>query len=120
MRKVKATNPELLELIAFLRKQGRENKAEIWRDVAERMAKPRRRGVTVNLSCLERYTQKNETVVVPGKVLASGKITHSLTVAAFSFSGKAAEKIGAVKGKCLSFSDLVKKNPTGSNVRIMG
>ena len=120
MRKVKATNPELTELINSLKKQSRESKSEIWRDIAERLVKPRRRHVAVNLSRLNRYTSKNEAVVVPGKVLATGEITHPITVAAFAFSGKAQEKIKAARGRCVSFSDLAKKNPAGSNIKIIG
>lgn len=120
MKKAKTTNPELLELIRLLKKQGRENKADIWRDIAERVATPKRKRITVNLSRLNRYTQKNETVAVPGKVLGAGEINHPITVAAFAFSERAKEKIKASKGKCLSFSDLVKKNPKGANVKIMG
>jgi len=120
VKKAKTTNPELLELIRLLKKQGRENKADIWRDIAERVATPKRKRITVNLSRLNRYTQKNETVAVPGKVLGAGEINHPITVAAFAFSERAKEKIKASKGKCLSFSDLVKKNPKGANVKIMG
>jgi large subunit ribosomal protein L18e len=120
VKKVKTTNPELRELIIFLRKQSRENKVDIWRDIAKRLAKPRRNRIAVNISRLNRYTQKNETVAVPGKVLGAGEIEHSLTVAAFGFSGRAKEKIIAARGKCLSFSDLIKKKPNGSNVKIIG
>jgi large subunit ribosomal protein L18e len=120
VRKVRSTNPELKQLIDFLKKQGRERKAEIWRDIAERLAKPRRTGVAVNLSRLDRYTQRSDTVVVPGKVLAAGEISHPITVAAFAFSQKAREKIGDAHGKCLSFYDLIKKNPGGSNVKMIG
>jgi large subunit ribosomal protein L18e len=120
VKKVKATNPELIKLIRFLRKQSRENKANIWREIAERLAKPRRKRIAVNLSRLNRHTQKNEMVVVPGKVLGAGEINHPVIVAAFSFSEKAKEKIKAAKGKCLSFFDLVKKNPKGSNIKIIG
>jgi len=120
VKKVKTTNPELRELIRFLKKQSRENKANIWRDIAERLTKPSRKRIAVNISHLERYTQKNEMVVVPGKVLGTGEIGHPITVAAFAFSEEAKEKIKAAKGKCLSFLDLVKKNPKGSNVKIVG
>jgi large subunit ribosomal protein L18e len=120
VKKPRTTNPQRIELIRFLKIQGRENKAQIWRDIAERLAKPRSHGVVVNLSRLQRYTKKSETVVVPGKVLATGQIKHPVTVAAFAFSEKAAEKIVASKGKCVSFVDLIKKNPTGANVRILG
>jgi large subunit ribosomal protein L18e len=120
VKKTRATNPELIEVIDFLKKRCRENDADIWWDVAECLAKPRRRGVVVNLSRLNRFTRKSETVVVAGKVLASGKLSHSVTVAAFAFSARAREKIAAARGRSLSFFDLIKKNPKGSNVKIIG
>ena len=120
MRKARTTNPELKELTSFLRKQSRQNKVKVWRDIAERLNKTKRKRIAVNLSRLNRYTQKSETVAVPGKVLATGEITHSITIAAFAFSGKARGKIVAARGKCVSFPDLIKKNPTGSKVKIIG
>ncbi|MEM2994558.1 MAG: 50S ribosomal protein L18e [Candidatus Bathyarchaeia archaeon] len=120
MKKVKAENPQLIELIHFLKRQGRENKAEIWRDIAERLTKPSRKRVAVNLSRLNRHTKRNDVVAVPGKVLGAGEINHPLTVAAFAFSERAKEKIKAARGKCLSYFELVKKNPKGSNVKIIG
>lgn len=120
MKKLRTTNPELIKLIRFLRKQSNENKANIWRGIAENLAKPRRNRLTVNLSRLNRHTQKNDVVIVPGKVLGAGTIDHPVTVAALAFSEKAREKILAARGKCLSFSRLIKKNPKGSNVKIIG
>lgn len=120
MKKAKTSNLQLLDLVSYLKKQSREAKVEIWRDIAERLLKSKRRRVTANLSRLNRYTSKNETVAVPGKVLATGEITHPITVAAFAFSGKAREKIESARGKCVSFSDLARKNPKGSNVKIIG
>jgi large subunit ribosomal protein L18e len=120
VKKTNKTNPELSNLIRFLKKKSKENEANIWRDIAEDLSKPRRKSIAVNLSRLNRYTEKNETVVVPGKVLGTGKIEHPITVAAFAFSEKAKEKIKTAKGKCLSLFELVKKNPKGSNVKIIG
>lgn len=120
MRKTKSTNPELINVVNLLKKQSRENNVGIWRDVAERLSKPRRNSVAVNVSRLNRYTHRSETVMVPGKVLGTGQIGHSLTVGAFSFSAKAREKIEAARGKCLSLDDLVKKNPKGSKIKIIG
>jgi large subunit ribosomal protein L18e len=120
LRKVKATNPELLQTVRFLRKQSKENEAEIWKRIAELLAKPRRKRIAVNISRLNRYTEKNEIVVVPGKVLGAGEIDHPITVAAFAFSQKAREKIRKARGKCLSIIELVKKNPKGSKVKIIG
>jgi len=120
VRKAKTTNTELLKLIHSLKKQGREHDAGIWRDTAERLAKPSRKRIAVNLSRLNRHTEKSDTVVVPGKVLGAGEISHPVTVAAVAFSAKARRKITVARGKCLSLQDLVEKNPKGSSVKIIG
>lgn len=120
MRQVKTTNPELISLVRLLRKKSRENEARIWRDLARHLSSSRRRRTTVNVSRLNRYTQQRETVVVPGKVLGAGKIDHAISVAAFAFSDQAKLKILKAKGKCLSILDLVKKNPKGTSVKIIG
>jgi large subunit ribosomal protein L18e len=120
LKKIKATNPELIETIQFLKKQSKENRAGIWISVAELLAKSRRKRISVNISRLNRYTEKNEIVVVPGKVLGAGEIDHPITVAAFAFSQKAKEKIKKARGKCLSIFELVKKNPKGSNIKMIG
>lgn len=120
MKKAETTNPQLIELIRFLKKHSREYKAGIWISIAERLAKPRIKRIAVNVSRLNRFTQKNDVVAVPGKVLGAGEINHPIIVAAFAFSEKAKEKITKAKGKCLSISELAKKNPKGLNVKIMG
>ena len=119
MKKTKSTNPERIQLIRFLRKQGRENKAMIWIDVAKYLAKSRTGHTSVNLSGINRHTQKSDVVVVPGKVLGAGSINHPVIVAAFNASKKAREKLRAAKAKYISIPDLVRKNPKGSNVKII-
>lgn len=119
MRQVKSQNPELLKLIRSLRKKAKENDAAIWRDVADRLSASKRQRTAVNLSRLNRHTKQKEAVVIPGKVLGSGKLEHPLVVAAFAFSDEARQKIVQAKGKCLTISELVESIPKGSNVRIM-
>ena len=120
MKKLKATNPELIGLIRDLKKKSQESQTELWRKLARSLASSKRSRVAVNVSRLNRYTKEGETVVVPGKVLGAGKSDHPLTVAAFAFSDVAKAKIQNAKGNCLSISDLMKKNPSGKNVKIMG
>jgi large subunit ribosomal protein L18e len=119
-RKTKITNPELLSLIRFLRKKARENEAAVWRRVAEMLSKPKRRRIAVNISRISRCTKENDAVVVPGKVLGAGTISHPVTVAAFAFSEQARTKITEAKGKCLSIPELAEINPKGSDVKIIG
>ena len=119
MRKLESTNPELVALVHSLKKKSKENDAPIWFDVAKRLSSSRRSSVAVNLSRLNRHTKTKESVVVPGKVLGSGDLGHSVSVAAFAFSDRARLKISKAKGKSMSILDLVEANPKGSNVRIL-
>jgi large subunit ribosomal protein L18e len=120
VKKVKATNPEFIKLIRSLREEAKKNKVEIWRYMADRLSHSRSRRVAVNVSQLNRHTKRGETVAVPGKVLGAGKIDHPVNVAAFAFSDQARTKILGAKGKCLSILDLMKRNPEGANVKVIG
>jgi large subunit ribosomal protein L18e len=119
MRETKTTNPQLIELIKQLRKQSKEQDAPIWLDVADYLAKARSQRVAINISNLNRNTEKAEVVVVPGKVLASGAIDHSITLAAFEVSAPAKVKLEAAKAKCITIKELMEANPKGSNVKII-
>jgi len=113
------SNPNLVRLIDDLLKVSAENNAKVWREVAERLAKPLRNYAEVNVGRLERYGKEEEMIIVPGKVLGSGEITKPLTVAAWRFSQSAREKIEKAGGKCLSFPEALKINPQGKKVRII-
>jgi large subunit ribosomal protein L18e len=119
-RKIRKENPELIELISFLKRASRENGARIWRDIAERLERPRRVWPEVNVSRIERYAKDGEVIVVPGRVLGAGILTRKVTVAAVGFTGTAREKIEGAGGKAMSIPELVEKIPKGSGVRIMG
>lgn len=79
-------NPQLKQLIIKLKKQ---NKLEI----ASMLALPKRKRVEVNINKLNKETKEGENVIVPGKVLGSGNISHKITIAAFSFSQSAKSKL---------------------------
>jgi large subunit ribosomal protein L18e len=119
MKDTKSTNPALIQLIRFLKKHSNQKEAKIWREVAKHLAKTRQQRAAVNLSRINRYTQKGDMVVVPGKILGSGAIDHTVTVAALTASEKAKEKLAAAKAKYVSIPELVEKNPKGSNVKII-
>jgi large subunit ribosomal protein L18e len=110
----------LQALIQDLRKNATVNKADLWSSIAEDLSKPTRGRRSVNVSRLARNTAAGEVVIVPGKVLGSGILPHSLTVAAWDFSEGARRRIMEAKGKCITIPQLIKENPTGKNVRIIG
>ncbi len=114
------TNQNLKELIYELKKESSIQESSIWKRLAKDLEKPTRRKKVVNISRINRYSKENDTIIVPGKVLGSGLLDHSLIVAAFSFSQSAKDRIQDAKGKCLSIQELMKKNPKGSNIKIIG
>lgn len=119
MKRTGPTNPYLKQLIEELKKSSRELKAPIWLAIAEKLERPRRKKVEVNICDIERNTKTDETVVVPGVVLSNGELTKPVKIAAWRFSQKAREKIEKIGGKCLGIEELIKENPKGSNVRIL-
>ena len=56
---------------------------------------------------------------VPGKVLASGSLNHPVTVAAFSFSEGAKEKIVRAEGRVMPLTTLLKEAIEPSTIRIL-
>jgi large subunit ribosomal protein L18e len=120
VKKNKKTNPMLLELIHELKKQSNENDVAIWKDIALRLEKPSRNWPEVNLDRVSKYILEKETALIPGKVLSNGNLTKKVSIAAWSFSEKSQEKIKKAGGKCMSIKELLKNNPKGKDIRILG
>ena len=109
-------NPVKVELMDKLVSKYRDERAEIWLALARMLERNRE----VNVSRIAKLCRKGETCAVPGKVLGKGDIDFGVSVAAYGFSHKAKEKIVNGGGKCLSFEELMEKNPKGSGVKILG
>lgn len=122
MRKMRTgpTNPQLKGLIDELQKKAYTDKAMLWKKVANDLARPTRNRRAVNLSRINRYTKKGDTVIVPGKVLAAGELDHSITIAAWQFSGQAEEKIKKADAKAVTIEEIMKSGIKGKGVRIIG
>ncbi|MBI4145327.1 50S ribosomal protein L18e [Candidatus Woesearchaeota archaeon] len=119
-KKTGPSNEHLVQLIQELRKVSTTQKAELWDRIADDLCMSTRQRRVVNISRINRSTNPNETVIVPGKVLGSGAVDHSITVAAWTFSASAKQRIHDAKGKTLSINELMKQNPQGKNIRILG
>ena len=113
------SNIRLLDLIHTLKAASRENEVSIWRDIATRLEGPGKNYAEVNISKINRYAGDGETILVPGKVLGSGLLEMSVTVAALNFSESALAKIRGANGQCMSIEELIRDNPKGSQVRIL-
>jgi large subunit ribosomal protein L18e len=111
---------QLKQLISELKKLSIDKKVHLWKRVAEDLENSTRRQRIVNVYKLSKSGVKaDETIIVPGKVLGTGDMEQSFTVAAYKFSDEAEKKISQ-KGKAITIEELMKKNPTAKNVRILG
>ena len=113
------TNPRLVRLIDDLKAASRDTGVALWRDIARRLEKPSRNYAAINLSKINRHTAPNDLVLITGKVLGSGNLEHSVTVAALGFSSQAMAKIQSAGGKCMKIENLVKEHPKGSQIKIL-
>ena len=77
--------------------------------LAELLNLPKRRGVSVNVWKIGKYSKSGALIAVPGKVLSTGRLEQAVTVAAYAFSKGAREKILAAGGKCLKITELGEK-----------
>ena len=100
-RRVKSKkNNELVETIIFLKRTNPY--------IARRLAMPKRKWLAVNLKeidCVE------GNILVTGKVLSAGEISHKKKIVAWSFSDKAVSKIKKQGGEATLLTEEIKKNP---------
>lgn len=119
MNKRGPENPNVIKLSADLEKAARKNQAPIWKRVVELVRKPNRKTEAVNLYKIDKNSKEGETILVPAKVLSTGKLSKKITIAALDYS-KAAQDAVAKNGSALiSIRALAEKNPKGSKVRII-
>ncbi len=114
-----STDPNTRALINALKKTSTKHNVGIWTRVAELLARPSRQRATVNIGKISRYTSAGDIIVVPGKVLGSGKLTHKVTVAALNASTSARTGIVGAGGSLISINELLAKVPKGKGVTII-
>lgn len=114
------TNQIVVKMVKDLKQASTKNDAPIWSKIAEMALKPTIAKRVVNLTKIDSVTNDNDVIIVPGKLLGTGKISHKITVCSFSISTSAAKKILEAGGKIISHSEMISKFPSGKGVRIIG
>ena len=107
-------------MVKDLKQASKKNEAPIWSRLADLALKPSSAKRVVNLSRINKTTKDNDILFVPGKVLGTGNISHKITLSSFSMSVTAAKKIIQTGGSIITYSDMIKKYPTGKGVTIFG
>jgi len=119
MKRTGPDNLHLKNLIKELKDLAIKEKVGLWKRIAKELERSTRQRRSVNIYKIDKNVKNNEIALVPGKVLSEGKLTKKIKVSAFSFSEKAKEKINK-KGKAITIEELIKENPKGKDVRIIG
>ena len=114
------SNSILVKTILELKEASRKNEAPLWRSIANRLEGSSRNWPSVNVSKLEYNVNKNGKAVIPGKLMGTGIVTKKMTVAAYSFTDSAKEKIQSAGGKCLTYKEMIKATPKGTDVMVIG
>ena len=114
------TNQVVIQMVKTLRGASKKNNAPIWEKMAELALKPTRAKRTLNLGQIDKLALDSDVIVVPGKVLGTGNLSHKITLCSFSISATGAKKIIESGGKILDISQIIKNHPTGKGVKIIG
>jgi large subunit ribosomal protein L18e len=120
MKRTGPTNTSMQSLIAALKEVAYAQDVALWKRIASDLEKPTRSRRVVNIYKLDKHSKEGETIIVPGKLLGTGDLGHKVNVAAFVCSKQAAEKVTQAGGSVMTLNDLVRENPKGKNVRILG
>ena len=110
----------LVQLVKELKCASKKNEAPIWSKIAKDVLKSNSNKKTINLKKIDRLTDDGNAVVISGKILGTGKLSHKVLVSSFAISGSAAKKIKDSGGEILQFSDMIDRFPTGKGVKIIG
>ena len=111
MKKKKILRESTRQLVVALEKTAKKNKAAVFKDLASYLQKPRRQATSVDLWKLNKMAAKfkDKTLVVPGKVLGTGELTETFSLAAFAYSESAKAKLEKAKIKPLGLNDILEK-----------
>jgi large subunit ribosomal protein L18e len=111
------TNIHKQKLMEELKNHSIKENSKFWKRIAKELDKPTRRMREINIEKLNKHTKSNEIIFVPGKVLSIGEMDHKITLAAFAYTESAKEKL---KDNIISIQDLIKKDPKGKKIKIIG
>ena len=112
-------NTQLESLTRSLKRQSIEQGCRLWKRIACDLEKSSRNRRMINIYKLDAHAREGDIIIVPGKVCGDGELTKNVTVAAYQFSESARKKIEQ-KGTIVTIPELMKQNPKGQKVRILG
>ncbi len=109
----KKTNKPVVKTILLAKKN------PSWNAVASILVGSNRKSRTFNLLDIDKASEGNLTLIVPGKVLSNGEVSKKFKIAAISYSEKAKEKLLKAGCDVLLLEEVMEKNKTGKDIKIL-
>ena len=81
--------------------------AKLWKKIYSLVAVPSRKRTTMNLYKIDRNSKEGDNVVVPGKVLSTGAITHKFSISAIEFSAGALKALKEADCKVVDIKEMI-------------
>ncbi len=94
-------------------------KYEPWRAVAQILSGSARNYASLNLSHIDKHTKMGDTVVIVGKVLASGELTKKVRICSLSISQGAREKLKKTKSEYVSILQEINANQKAAGIKLL-
>ncbi len=101
----KSVVKEWLNTLSTAAKQ--ERYQNLWKRVYRLVEVPARRRVVVNLTRIDTNTKDGDNVIIPGKVLSSGEITHKVKIAAMEYSDSARKSLTDAGCKVVPLKEML-------------
>lgn len=116
----KIGNPVLDSTVSALKRASKSSGAAVWLDASRYLSGSRSLKRTVNVGKIDRVTGKDSVILVPGKVLGSGALSHPVVVGAYSYTATARKKIVEAGGEALTITKFLERFPSGAGVTLIG
>lgn len=116
----KIGNPVLDNAKILLKRASKQSGAKIWLKASKTLNKSLSRKPNVNVGKIDKLTNKDAVILVPGKVLGGGTVSHSVIVGAYSFTKSATIKIQNAGGKALLIPEFLDSYSSKKGVILIG
>ncbi|MCL5100085.1 MAG: 50S ribosomal protein L18e [Candidatus Marsarchaeota archaeon] len=90
--------------------QGDAKRAKLWKRLYKLTARPTRRRVEVDLYKIDKNSSSGDNIIVPGKVLSAGALSHPVSITAIAFSGSATESLKGSKCEIVALPEMMKRS----------
>lgn len=111
MRKLNVERADVKEWLDVLDKAQQEKRKPLYKRVRALVAVPARRRTDVDIFKISKETKEGDSVIVPGKVLGVGAMSHSVSIAALGFSATALKSLQDSNCKVITLKDALAANP---------